>query len=549
MSSCSSGLFREPVSLSRLFLAGIVLMGGVALPAAAQRFLPDDPLWTDPDRMDMPLPSPRRGPDRIGPIAFLDRTFMGGGATLQPAVNVNTVGGVPNSSWYTNRHYRYPLSLAALRRGPNTEPGPVMNAPWRLVRTEGDGPLPLAVVQDATGRRFRLLFDAAAHPEMATGAAMIGSRLLHALGYNVPQHWLRYIRADRLVPAADSVTQGDVDSLLAGTTRRPDRTYRVLVTRVSGVVRRIGPFRFRGTRADDANDVFPHQHRRELRGLRIFAAWMNHSKVRPRHTLDVGVEEDGRRFVRHYLTGLHLTLGSGGAKPKEPWSGHEHVLEVTEVLERVATLGLSGGDWAETEPPNWPALGRFGTEGFEPRQWRPEWPNPAFQRCDSSDAFWAAKQVRHFSRADLAAIVGAADYSSPSVTNRVTVALVRRRNAIARAYLGWGGGLARFEVQGRRLIFDDLPARYGLASTGRRRAVTWHVFDNQQERVGQQLARTQSDREAIIIPSSSAAFLRGTLRTPTWGTTRVFLRRTAATRQQAYEVVGIERKGPGPSQF
>jgi hypothetical protein len=524
----------------------MVLIGGLALPAAAQRFLPDDPLWTDPDRMDMPLPSPRRAPERMGPLAFLDRTLTGRRSTLRPAVNVNTVGGVPNSSWYTNRHYRHSLSLAALRRGPNTEPGPVMNAPWRLVRTEGDGPLPRAVVQDATGRRFRLLFDAAAHPEMATGAAMIGSRLLYALGYNVPQHWLRYIRADRLVPAADSVARAEVDSLLARTSRRPDQTYRVLVTRIPDVVRRIGPFQFRGTRPDDANDVFPHQHRRELRGLRIFAAWMNHSKVRSRHTLDVGVEQDGRRFVRHYLTDLHLTLGSGGAEPKAPWSGHEHVLEVTEVLERVATLGLSGGDWAETEPPNWPALGRFGAEGFEPRRWQPEWPNPAFQRSDSSDAFWAAKQVRHVSRADLAAIVGTADYSSSSVTNHVTVALVRRRNAIARAYLGWGGGLARFTARGGRLVFEDLPARYGLVSTSRRRSVTWHVFDNQQEQVGQRLARTQSHREAIPIPSSPAVFLRGTIRTPARGTTRVFLRRTKTTGQR-YEVVGVERQGTGSS--
>jgi hypothetical protein len=540
-----------------LFLVAFVLAVGAGSPAVAQRFLPDDPLWRDPDTMDMPLPAPRSAGE-MGPLAFLSRTFGVRGGDAEPAVNVNTVGGVPNSSWYTNRHYRHSLSLAELRRGPNTEPGPVMAAPWRVLEVGRDGALPRAVVRDSTGRRFRLLFDPAAYPEMATGAAMIGSRVLYALGYNVPQHWLRRIGPDQLTPvAADSVTGGDVDSLLALTSRRSDQTYRVLATRIPGVVRRVGPFRFRGTRPDDANDVFPHEHRRELRGLRVVSAWIHHSKIRPRHTLDVGVEEDGRRFVRHYLTDLHLTLGSAGAAPKPPWSGHEYVLEWERVLQRVATLGLSGGDWAENETPAWPALGHFEAEGFNPRGWRPEWPNPAFQRCTPADAFWAAKQVRHLSRADLAAIVGTAEYSSPSVTNHVTLALVRRRNAIARAYLHWAGGLDRFRVRDGRLHFQDLRARYGLAPDSVRRAVTWDVFDNQRGEAGDRLVRTQSARESIALPASRAAFLRATLRTPGYGRTRVFLRRTGAVpaasasgaggaRAAAYEVVGVERTGPSP---
>jgi hypothetical protein len=314
-------------------------------------------------------------------------------------------------------------------------------------------------------------------------------------------------------------------------------------------VRRIGPFQFRGTRPDDPNDVFPHEDRRDLRGLRVFCAWLHHSKIRSHHTLDVGIEEDGHRFVRHYLTDLHLTLGSAGASPKPPWSGHEYVLELDRVVERVATLGLSGGDWTRADPPDWPALGHFGAGDFDPRAWRPEWPNPAFQRADASDAFWAAKQVRRFSRADLEAIVGTAQYSSPPVANYVVLSLLQRRNAIAQAYLRWGGGLDRFAVRQGRLTFADLPARYGFAPDTLRRAVTWHVYHNDRERVGDQLTASWSRAESVPLPASDAAFLRVMLRTPGVGTTWVYLRRTwsgpaaTAVRRHNYEVVGVERTG------
>ncbi|MDP7471952.1 MAG: hypothetical protein QGI02_06330 [Vicinamibacterales bacterium] len=63
----------------------------------------------------------------------------------------------------------------------------------------------------------------------------------------------------------------------------------------------IGPFRYFGTRSDDPNDIVPHEHRRELRGLRVFAAWLNHDDTRAHNTQDAWVEEDGRHYIRHYM--------------------------------------------------------------------------------------------------------------------------------------------------------------------------------------------------------------------------------------------------------
>lgn len=528
----------------------LVDLGGSVSPAVAQRFLPDDPLWNDPDRMDMPLPESKPSATGVRPLEFIRQSFGGRNDDGGPAKNVNTVGGVPNSSWYTNRHYRSSMSQAALRRGPNEETGPSLQAPWQVLRLPTSGTLPQAVIRDVTGRRFRVLFDAPAHPEMATGAAMISSRLLHALGYNVPQHWLRHVPAEQFVPQPDSgLSRANVDSLLGAAAQRPDSSYRALVTRIPDVERRIGPFRFKGTRPDDPNDVFPHEDRRELRGLRLIAAWIQHSKLRPRHTLDVGVEVEGRRFVRHYLTDLHLTLGSGGAAPQRQWSGHEHVLELDRVFERIGTLGLSGGEWAEGELPEEAAVGNFSADGFDPRRWRPEWPNPAFRRAGPADAFWAAKQVRHFSREDLKAIVATAEYSSDDVSEYILRTLLERRDAIARAYLDWGGGLDRFKVQSGRLTFTDLRADHGLAPDTLQRTVAWRTYGNREEKVGPILSRRASSRESVPLPNYSASYLRATLAVPQAGTTRVFVRQTeqgsgSPGGELRRRVVGVERTGP-----
>ena len=71
-----------------------------------------------------------------------------------------------------------------------------------------------------------------------------------------------------------------IDRLLENVDRRSDGRYRAVALRVpTDGVSLIGPFQLFGTRSDDPNDVVPHEHGRELRGLQVFSAWLNHTRT------------------------------------------------------------------------------------------------------------------------------------------------------------------------------------------------------------------------------------------------------------------------------
>src|SRR5215212_3488654 len=86
-----------------------------------RRFYPDDPLWADRDMRDIPKVAEY---DLSKSYDFVANTFSDTVQSRGPALNVNTLGEVPDSSWFTNRLGQHDLSVDEVVRGPNTVDGP-----------------------------------------------------------------------------------------------------------------------------------------------------------------------------------------------------------------------------------------------------------------------------------------------------------------------------------------------------------------------------------------------------------------------------------------
>ena len=314
----------------------LILTGESASRATGPRFYPDDPIWTDDDTA---FDSSGAKSFELGDYAnFAENTFLSPGDRRSiKALNVNTLDEVPDSTWFTNRMGRRRLSVDEIVRGPDRRDLSGITQ-WEIVRDKSAGFQPgfRAVDRNNPAQLYQIEFDPAVNPEMATGAEIIGTAFFHAIGFNVVDVYLGEIdRASlsivktatiRSIEGRRPFAQSDLDALLSRAARLPNGKYRVLISPFAEG-RSMGQFRYYGTRPDDPNDVFPHEHRRELRANRVFCAWLNHDDSRANNTLDMLVGPEGRKHLLHYMFDFGSILGSGTQFADNPRSGYEYIID------------------------------------------------------------------------------------------------------------------------------------------------------------------------------------------------------------------------------
>jgi len=457
------------------------------MPAAETKFRSDDPLTREPETQDASR-AQEWDIDLFVDLAINLFGMPGDNETGVHARNVNTIDEVPDSSWFTNRIGARTVSIDEALRGPSTGGG-VAAGNWTIVAPKQSGFAPGFTIQDAAGESWFVSFDAHGYPEAATGAIIAASKIFWALGYWQTDNVLTSIRPEQVsigdkamvkVPSGQRrhMKQKDLDAIWSRSHRSADGSYRAVASRrLPGRV--LGGFRYYGTRPDDPNDIVPHEHRRELRALKVFGAWTNLVDMKAGNTLDALVTGGGPPRVRHYLQDVGSTFGTGANAPREYWEGWENVYEHELSWKRLVTLGFFLQPWQTIPYEETIAIGRFEGDRFDPQAWKPRVPTAALRHAQPDDLFWAARRVVAFSDDMLRAIAASAGYTNPGDAKQLADVLIQRRDKIGAAYLTAVTPLVDFTLSGGQLTFTNAASRAGLAPQPRGGyEITWAYFDN-----------------------------------------------------------------------
>jgi hypothetical protein len=547
---------RSYLAVALAFACGAMTISSTSLPATSVAFHDDDPLARDPETQDASKVKEWEI-DLFIDLAVNLFSQPGDRATGVRAGNINTIDELPDSNWFTNRILARPLSIADAVRGPHNGSGPAPG-PWTVTASKDVGFAPGFTVEDTAGETWFISFDARGYPEAATGAILVANKIFWALGYWQVENILTSIRPEQVLlgdtatvrPMSGTRRQmrpGDLDEIWDRAHRSPDGAFRaVAARRLAG--RPLGGFRYHGTRPDDPNDLVPHEHRRELRALKVFGAWTNLVDMKAGNTLDMLVTENGRSVVRHYLQDVGSTFGTGANAPREFDEGWEHLYEGDLVWKRLVSLGFMIRPWQTVPYVDSPAVGRFEGTLFEPATWKPRIPTAAFRHAQPDDLFWAARRVMAFSDEMIRSLVKTAHYTDPNAERHLADVLIQRRDKIGAAYLIAVTPLVAFELSvDGRLSFDNAAVTAGVTtppSGGYR--VKWAQFDNATGSltpIGEGTVRAgERPSPPNPLPAGAGALVCVEVSAvapahETWTPVRAYFRRTA----NAWTLVGLVR--------
>jgi hypothetical protein len=361
------------------------------------------------------------------------------------ALNVNNFDEVPDSSWFTNRIGRYDMTPAEILRFPDKGKAPRFSNTITVLGVALYGP-PRLVVEDSSKTKYVLKFDRPGRPGLAANSELLTSRILYSAGYNVPESYVIELDTGNLVLGTDAIakhrydkktpmTEEDLKVIVEKITGGNKGRIRALATRIcDGIL--LGPFSFSGKRHDDKNDRIPHEHRRELRGYRVFSAFLNNVDLLEDDTLDVFTATRGiKGHVVHNLFDLSSTFGNTGG-------------------------------WDDKKEKDMD----LDADKFDPAGWKPSFPNSAFSSMTNRDAFWAAKILARFPDDAITALVKNVKYAEEETSNYVIRSLIERKDKIIRYWFSILNPLDNFRLMESAdkitVFFDDLGIKYGIADGG-----------------------------------------------------------------------------------
>ena len=534
-------------------LATIAVIFTAPASTKGPRFYSDDPIARKPESQDASKAKPYEIQQlyEMTVNLFVTPGYKPSGMRAQ---NINTIDEVPDSSWFTNRIGARTITAAELARGPISGPPPDPSK-WVLTREKSSGAHPGFTARDAKGETWFLEFDPTYFPEGATGSVIVASKIFWALGYNQVESFLTTFdpkrveidpkaTARRPSGARTAYTRDDMNAILEHVARDKDGTYRAIAGRlIPGKI--MGNFLFEGTRPDDPNDLVPHEHRRELRALRTFGAWTNLTDLKAANTIDSMTTANGRSIIKHYLQDVGSTFGM--CNDLHEWDlSYEHFVQGDTSLRRLASFGFALSPWQTIPYVEYPSIGKFEGDRFDPRAWRPQTSTHAYMEARDDDAFWAARRIAAFSDDLIRAAVKTGEYSDPKAEQYLGDVLIKRRNKVASVYMTAVNPIVdpRLDASGR-LTFANaaVDAHAATAPAGYRAA--WMLFDNATDQT-RPIAETRSATTTIDapqgLPDASGGMIAIDLSAdsdnPAWKRpVRTYFRRDGG----GWKLVGLER--------
>jgi hypothetical protein len=460
---------------------------------STRRFPLRDPLLVDNDTRSVRVPCHKSADDPskvecipeeyVSPLAWdaadntifrpLTRIFA-----VDPggeAANVNALDEVPDSAWFQNRIGVKPMTEDEIFRGPCKVLIDEYDWPegsWVIDQGKPNGASPGFRVKIKDVGKFMLKSDSKEQPERPSAASAIGMRLYHAVGFHVP--------CDAVVwfdPKVLKLTPGLVSTDNAGVSSKFDEKKLKEVldfnVRKGNLVRMqssqwlpgkpIGPFKYDGVRDDDPNDRIPHEDRRELRGGRLLAAWINHFDAREQNSMNVWMADDPKDpqspgYVKHYYLDVSDCFGS-----EWDWDeisrrlGHSYYLDFEHIGEDFITLGLWERPWHRAKKdPIGDIFGYYRVEDFVPEKWQDGYPNPTFARMTERDGAWMARILSRFTPELIGSAVKTGRFSKPEHQEYLDKVVKGRHRLILRRYLSRLSPIADVTAKGHEVCAVDL---------------------------------------------------------------------------------------------
>jgi len=348
--------------------------------------------------------------------------------TFNLARQMRRLGGVPVKAWnmedgevsdsafFTNRDPAH-LSPDEVRWGP-TRPDDLAQPPLVITKPKHEGKTPGFFVKDARGRTYLLKLDPLSAPELLSGAEVVTSKLLYALGYHVPSYEILRLAPDELrrdpqVPLTEAALTTIIQPRLV------EGKVRVSASKfLEGDI--LGPASFK--RFKDCA---------EMRALKVVYAWVNNIDTKDHNSLLVWDGQQTRGYLIDFGTSLGADAGVGG--PKDACEGWVNAVDLRELSLKVGTLGIYHEVCDVQTDVFSPGVGFFSSS-VDPDRWKPYAPNLAFAEMNEQDAQWIAHRMARVSNEQIMAAVSAGQYSHSEDAAYLTNALIQRRDAIVRHY-------------------------------------------------------------------------------------------------------------------